>query len=247
MKNHLTTFFWGTVNNYQELVKGIQHALNQIQPRGIFSGDNMFAFGRNLSFLDDAEFMAAFNKNIETEVEKAVIWRNHVLCWAARNAMRLDGDLVECACYKGTTARIVCDYLDFGKSDKQYYLYDLFEHDAGMDHHDLPDLGVDLYEKVKQRFADLGNVRVIQGSVPEILRQVAPDKIALLHLDLNGATAELGALEFLFDRVVPGGVIILDDYGWLHYRAQKEAEDPFFAARGYRVLELPTGQGMVIK
>jgi len=107
--------------------------------------------------------------------------------------------------------------------------------------------GADLFGKVTQRFADLKNVHVTQGSVPEILYQVAPEKIAFLHLDINSAAAEIGALEFLFDRIVPGGVIVLDDYGWLFYRAQKEAEDPFFAARGCRVLELPTGQGMVIK
>ena len=247
MKNHVTSFFWGTVNNYQELVKGIQHAVNQVKPIGIFAGDNLFAFGRNLSFLDDAAFMAACNNNIETEAEKAVMWRIHVLCWAAQNGMRLSGDFVECACYKGTSARIVCDYLDFGIRDKQYYLYDLFEHDVGMDHHAMPEHGTDLFGKVRQRFADLQNVHVTQGAAPEILHQVAPEKIAFLHLDINSASAEIGVLELLFDRIVPGGVIILDDYGWFHYRAQKEVEDPFFAARGYRVLELPTGQGMVIK
>lgn len=246
MKNYFTTAFYGT-NNQNAFIEGIQQAVNQIPPYGIFTGDNIFAYSRNLSFLDDAEFMAAFDKHAETDIEKSTIWRIHVLCWAARNGMRLEGDFMECACYKGTSARIVCDYLDFGKSDKHYYLYDLFEHNAEMDHHGMPEHGTDLYGKVKQRFADMQNIHVTRGSVPEILHQVAPEKIAFMHLDINSAAAEIGALEFLFDRIVPGGVIILDDYGWLAYRAQKEAEDPFFAARGYRVLELPTGQGMVIK
>ncbi|WYX25005.1 hypothetical protein WJ969_03245 [Achromobacter xylosoxidans] len=47
-----------------------------------------------------------------------------------------------------------------------------------------------------------------------------------MHLDLNNAEAEIGALDMLFDRMVPGAVLILDDYGWLYYRAQKDAEDP---------------------
>lgn len=98
-----------------------------------------------------------------------------------------------------------------------------------------------------QRFADLSNVTVSQGKVPEVLHDVAPEKIAFMHLDLNNADAEIGALEILFDRMVPGAVLILDDYGWLAYRAQKDAEDPWLAQRGYRVLELPTGQGLVIK
>lgn len=246
MKNYAINAFYG-VQNFGEFTKGIQQAIDQIPPHGIFLGDNLFTYSRNLSFLDDAQFMSAFEKNAETVAEKTAIWRLHVLCWAAKNGMRLEGDFMECACYKGTSARIVCDYLDFGKSDKHYYLYDLFEHSADMDHHGMAEHGTDLYGMVKQRFADMQNVHVIQGSMPGILHQVAPEKISFMHLDINSAAAEIGALEFLFDRIVPGGVIILDDYGWLGYRAQKEVEDPFFAARGYRVLELPTGQGMVIK
>ena len=246
MKNHLTMAFYGA-NNPNALIAGIQQAVNQVPPYGIFTGDNLFTYSKNLSFLDDAEFMAAFGKHAATDIEKSIIWRTHVLCWAARNGLRLEGDFLECACYKGTSARIVCDCVDFGNSGKRYYLYDLFEHSDDMDHHGMPEHGADLYTRVKQRFVDLENVIVTQGSVPEILRQVAPEKIAFLHLDINSVAAEIGALELLFERIVPGGVIVLDDYGWLGYRAQKEAEDSFFAARGYRVLELPTGQGLVIK
>jgi len=51
----------------------------------------------------------------------------------------------------------------------------------------------------------------------------------------------------LFDCVVPGGIIVFDDYGFYLFRRQKEAEDAFMAARGYHILELPTGQGLVVK
>jgi hypothetical protein len=75
-----------------------------------------------------------------------------------------------------------------------------------------------------------------------------PERIAWLHLDLNQPAAELAALDALFDRIVPGGLLILDDYEWaMAYRRQKIAEDPWFEARKYRVIPLPTGQGLVIK
>jgi O-methyltransferase len=75
----------------------------------------------------------------------------------------------------------------------------------------------------------------------------SPARIAYLHIDLNQAAAEIAALEALFDRVSPGGLVILDDYEWAAYRAQKVAEDAWFEARQYRVFPLPTGQGIVIK
>src|SRR5690606_35177127 len=104
-----------------------------------------------------------------------------------------------------------------------------------------------LYAQVRNRFVDTPNVIVTQGKVPDVLAEVVPEKIAFMHLDMNNAEAEIGALEVLFERMVPGAVMVLDDYGWLAYRQQALAEDPWFAQRGYRVLELPTGQGLVIK
>ena len=83
--------------------------------------------------------------------------------------------------------------------------------------------------------------------MPQILDEVAPEKTAYLHLDLNDANAELGALNFFWDRIVPGRSIVLDDYGWISYRAQKLVEDRSFAKRGYGIMELPTGQELVIK
>ena len=64
---------------------------------------------------------------------------------------------------------------------------------------------------------------------------------------MNNVTAEIAALEALFDKVSPGGIIILDDYGWIGYVDQQRAERAWFAERGYAVLEMPTGQGLVIK
>lgn len=236
-----------SVRSRSAFAEALQQALNQIDIGGVFVGDNLFTFGKNLGFLHDPAFMQAFQAGARTDAERASIWRVHTLCWAARRALRVPGDFVECACYRGTSARIVCDYLGFGGIDKRYWLYDLFEHPKDAKHLIMKSHGNSLYEEVRERFADLANVTVTQGRVPGILQEVAPETIAFLHLDLNDAKPELAALEKLFDRVSPGGTIVLDDYGWLEYGQQKEAEDPFFAARGYSVLELPTGQGLVVK
>jgi O-methyltransferase len=248
MKNHLKSAFFGLVN-HDAFIAGIQQAINSINgPQGTYTGDNLFTYHRNLGFLDDEPFMKAFDLHTSNEIERSVLWRMSVVLWGVRNGLRLEGDFVECACYKGTTVRIVCDAVDFShRTDKHYYLYDLFDHDPAMPHHAMPEHSKQLYEATKYRFKDFNNVTVTQGKIPDILSVVSPSKIAFMHLDLNNASAEIGALEVLFDRMVPGAVLVLDDYGWLAYRAQKEAEDPWFEKLGYRILELPTGQGLLIK
>jgi O-methyltransferase len=215
--------------------------------RGVFTGDNLVTFSKNLSFLSDRPFMDAIARHAETEIERSIIWRTAILVWAARNGLRREGDFVECGCYRGTSARIVCDALDLGATGRGYWLYDLFEYPEGSTHTHMPGMGAELFETTRARFADVPGVRVVRGAVPGALDGQSPERIAFLHIDMNNAAAEIGALEALFDRVSPGGAIVLDDYGYYGYVAQRDAERAWFAARGYDVVELPTSQGLVIK
>lgn len=245
--NFLSSTFYGVE---QDFIPGINKAANAVSGKdGIFAGDNLFTIGRNLGFLEDKAFVEAWQKHATTPAEKACVWRIATLAWAARSALgrNIAGDFVECACYRGTSARIVCDTVGFEKTGRNYYLYDLFDHDPTMPHHAMPAHSKQLYADTVARFKDQPNVVVTAGRVPDVLHEVAPKKIAFLHIDLNNADAEIGALEMLFDRVSPGAPIIFDDYGWRGYRAQKLAEDPWLLARGYHVLEMPTGQGLLIK
>jgi O-methyltransferase len=68
-----------------------------------------------------------------------------------------------------------------------------------------------------------------------------------MHIDLNNSTAEVGALNALYERMSPGAVIVFDDFGWQSAHAQFKAESEWFASRGLAVLPLPTGQGLFVK
>jgi len=240
------------VNTFKDVAKAIP-IINSLAsslriPYGNFCADNLITFNRNLSFLEDDKFMQAIDEHTETDIEKATIWRLYLLCWAAKRGMQIEGDFVECGCYRGITANIICDYVNLSRSEKEYYLYDLFEHTEDMVHHAMPGHGPDLYEWVKNRFAHLERVHVTKGYLPDTLRTVCPTKIALLHIDVSdNSPSAIGIVEHLYDRVSPGGTIILEGYGWLAYAGLKSVYDPFFAERGQMVLELPTGQGLVIK
>lgn len=213
-------------------------------PHTIFGNDNLITWNKHLGFLRDQEFVSAIMRNTRPGIERGTIWRQVTLVWAARQAARLDGDFVECACYRGSTARTVVDLVDI--SNRRYFLYDLFEHDQSMPHHSMPEHSKTLYDEVRERFPE-PNVIITKGRVPESLATASPDKIALMHLDLNNVDAEIGALEVLWDRIVPGGILLLDDFGWAAYHKQFAAETKWLGERGHFILEMPTGQGLVVK
>jgi len=244
--------------------------LEQAMPRHnyrVFWGDRLLTLDKSAGFLDDPTFMAAYGRIRGSHVYDAfdspstIAWRLHTLVWAAKHAARLPGDFVECGVFKGDMAWVVTQLADPASLGKCFYLYDTFagfskDYSTPADYPDNPgflkfadDIYKDetIYPSVVARFRDMPNVRVVRGVVPDIFAETVPERISYLHIDLNSPAAEIGALDILFDRVVPGGAIVFDDYGWHLFRKQKEAEDAFFAARGYSVLELPTGQGLVIK
>lgn len=233
----------------------------------VFWGNLLLTINKTAGFLENKKFAACL-KAIEGShsydayhAPQSIAWRLHTLVWAAENAAKLEGDFVECGVFKGDFAWVISEMLEFVQCPKTFFLYDSF---AGFsesvsspeDFPDEPDFYAEaniiyseptLYPNVQKRFAHLSNIKVIKGFVPEVLEGTAPKKIAFLHIDLNSPGAEVAALDALFDRVVSGGYVVFDDYGWFAARKQKDAIDTFFAPRHYSVLELPTGQGLVIK
>lgn len=214
-----------------------------------FSSDNMVLLTRNMSFLEDRRLLAAVARHAEDDGEVGIIWRTHILCWAVSISLSLPGDLVECGTYRGYSAAVLADYHDLGaRPERRFYLYDTFNSSgAPGEGHKLEHHSGSLYQRVRERFAALPNVIPVQGRVPEAFTEACPEQICFLHVDLNDAAAERAALGVLYDRVVPRGVVIFDDYGWSQYRASRDAVREFMAERGQMVVELPTGQGMVIK
>ena len=231
-------------------------ALAAIYPGNIYSNDMLITIGRNLSFRSDESFMQSYNSSVTNAQEMSLLWRLHVLGWAAQNALNVDGDFVECGVLKGLCSEVICKYVRFHELERQYYLYDTFSglpvqtssEDERNQYQFYKRIDSDkLYRHVCEKFSSYGNVRVIRGIVPDSFKESAPNKIAFLHIDMNSEKAEILALESLFDKVVPGGIIVLDDFGWMSHINQCKAELTFMRDHGHFILELPTGQGLVLK
>lgn len=214
---------------------------------GYYIGDNLLTWGRNNSLFEDEVFRKAWTDNIQNDADQAIAWRRYILASAACHCIQLPGDFVECGVYTGTGIKTVMDYLGGKAFPKTFWGYDTFDYNP-VEGHSFAGQQEGFFEQVCHRFAAYPQARLIKGFIPDSFDQGAPEQVAYLHIDLNNAEGELAALEALFDRVVSGGMIILDDYEWAGvYREQKQAEDPWFEVRGYRVIPLPTGQGMLIK
>jgi choline dehydrogenase-like flavoprotein len=56
-----------------------------------------------------------------------------------------------------------------------------------------------------------------------------PEKIAVLRLDTDWYESTRFELDNFYDKVVPGGYVIIDDYG--HWKGCKQAVDEFLATR----------------
>jgi hypothetical protein len=254
----------------KEAAKIFDRVLSQVVERhhhSTFWGDRMLTLDKSAAFRDGETFRAALADASSStgmnqyESPDGISWRYNTLIWAARSCLTLPGDFVECGVYRGDMTWMITRNVAVREAGKTFYLYDTFSgfdprysseadfsyaphaFDATNKAYQTP--GIEDY--VRNRFRDDGYIVVTNGVVPDVLHDVAPDQIAFLHLDMNSPRAEVGALEVLFEQISPNGIIVFDDYGWKLFEPQKAAADEFMKARGQVILELPTGQGLMIK
>jgi hypothetical protein len=183
-------------------------------------------------------------------------WRVYTCLWAAEHGLALPGDFVECGVNTGIISRAICQYLDFAVVPKRFFLFDTFE--GIPESQALPEerehvlsknarIYRECYEDARQTFAAFPNVQLVRGTVPESLGSVSIDRVSYLSIDMNLAKPELEALEYFWDRLAPGAVVVLDDYGFEGHRHQHEAVNAFAVKRHVSVYTSPTGQGLILR
>jgi hypothetical protein len=77
-------------------------------------------------------------------------------------------------------------------------------------------------------------VHYVKGRVEETIPFQAPERISLLRLDTDWYESTRHELHHLFPRLVPGGVLIVDDYGY--WKGCREAVDEYFASKRVAML-----------
>ncbi len=154
------------------------------------------------------------------------------------------GDFVETGVWRGGAcilARAI--FRAYGVTDRRIIACDSFEGlpppdeenfpaDKGAKFHEFDDLAVSL-ERVKENFDRFGllddQVLFLKGWFRDTMKDVPSKAIAVLRLDGDLYESTIDPLNHLYDRVSPGGWIIVDDYHVVP--AAKKAVHDFLSAR----------------
>lgn len=200
---------------------------------------------------EDRAFLADFRRlspgNLFTEDRKFML-REFV-----RFTDGLPGALAECGCFEGASAYFMAQ----AAPDTDLYLFDSL---AGLSEPGVADAAADA-EHMRWRAGDMsareavlrGNlagftrIQLLRGWIPERFGDVAQQRFRCVHIDVDLYQPTRDSLEFFYPRMVPGGVIVLDDYGSAMCPGAVAATDEFFADKPERVIHLTSGQGVVIR
>jgi hypothetical protein len=171
-----------------------------------------------------------------------------------RGLRHVDGDVAECGARSGKSTAFM---LEADPVTRQYHIFDSFQglsEPAAEDttapslpsHWKRGDMAVNESE-TRANLADFANVSFYPGWIPERFVEVADRRFALLHVDVDLYHPTRDSLEFFWPRLMPGGMVVCDDYGFATCPGAKQALDEFFTKRAAAIIELSTGQALVTK
>ena len=139
------------------------------------------------------------------------------------------GDCMECGVWRGGAVIFMRGYLAAHQvTDRTVWVADSFEgipaptlpQDGGLNlskaTHPMLAIDLDTVRNLFERYGLLdGQVRFLKGWFKDTLPAAPVERLALLRLDGDLYESTMDALQALYHKVVPGGFVIIDDYGCL--------------------------------
>ncbi|HEY1687085.1 MAG TPA: TylF/MycF/NovP-related O-methyltransferase [Tepidisphaeraceae bacterium] len=172
----------------------------------------------------------------------------------ASQALNLDGDLVECGVWRGGSAMLFSRLLHRAdvRENRRLYLFDTFagmpptsqEHDPYYRGGEFADTSA---EAVLARLPHRQRVEIRKGFIPDTFAGLENLRVSFAHVDVDIYDSIKACCEFLYPRLVVGGIMVFDDYAWSTCAGARKAVDDYFAALPVRPLVLSNGQAIVFK
>lgn len=201
-------------------------------------------FGKN--WFSDQEFLRRHKDFVPGGRRRAE--RDFLLAGLAASVAGLPGDTAEAGVYMGTTSWFICDSVR--GHGKTHYGFDSFEGLSQPDPEDGSRWGPhDLTapeEVARQRLAEFP-ARLYKGWIPDCFAQADIDQLCFAHIDVDLYAPTRDAIAFFYPRIVPGGIIVCDDYGFATCPGATRAVDDFVANQPEEVVHSPTAQAIIVK
>ncbi len=218
-----------------------------------------------LWFQQDKEFHELFEEGrhqagMPESVYRPARFYNLIQCFLATKAF--DGAVAEAGCYRGFSSWLMCAYArreDPAFDGRNFHVIDSFE---GLSEPVPADLNRDAACGVEPRAekhlytAGLDDVRGVlaefpavtfhKGWIPSVLAQLPEQRYRFVHVDVDLYQPTRDCLAYFYPRLVPGGMLVVDDYGYLDFPGAKQAVDEFASSKGARVIPLTTGNAIVL-
>jgi len=157
----------------------------------------------------------------------------------------IPGSLAEVGVYRGNSAKIFHSLCP----ERNLYLFDTFtgfdERDCESEENIVPGGYSDTsIEQVKEFVGTKDNIYYFQGHFPETTHRMNPaTRFALVHLDADLYEPTKAGLEYFYDKLEPGGFLILHDYGSPYWPGVLRAAQEFFANKPEKLIRIPDRSG----
>ena len=180
-------------------------------------------------------------------------WTSFERKWNLKELLRLTnvvrGDYAECGVFRGGSAYLMCE--SAALNNRTVHLFDSFEGlSKPQSHEDFHwsegDLAVG-EETVLSNLSEFNNFRTYRGWIPDRFPEVAGLTFSFVHVDVDLEQPTRDSIAFFYPRLSQGGILLLDDHGSAMCPGARAAALDYFAEKGESVLDLATGQGLVIR
>lgn len=163
------------------------------------------------------------------------------------------GACIEVGTWKGGTGGLIAKGADrFGISDP-VYLCDTFtgvvkagDEDSIYTGGEHSDTSREIVEDLLNNDLEVDNVKILQGIFPEeTAHHVADKKFRLCHIDVDVYQSSKESVDWIWERLVPNGIIVFDDYGYhecdgitKHVEEQMKLDDRmvFYNLNGHAII-----------
>ena len=104
------------------------------------------------------------------------------------------------------------------------------------------------FSEVQSYLSAFPNLILHKGRFQDRSSDIADEHFCFVHIDVDIYSATRDGLGFFADRLLIGGIMIVDDYGSTTCEGCKQAVDDFVAARrNFLKFHLETGQSLLVK